>query len=224
MKKKCHFCNKEIKEKEIGKDVFFCPRLRNYNNGTTFYGDWAHAECCKNSFFENIISWNKDGHCIGSCNSCDFPIGACLYAKVWLDDIQNEKVIIRRSVNKKSVFYIEDIMSFSSNYPNFKWDNEKRVLKVIPKFYDDSRIQYDVFVNKKLPTRIIITPECVRDAPLWRDLYKFYWSTLGHPQHFNKEEWMDKAPIVFGVEFLGKYFKRDENLKKVRKFVKKWCE
>ena len=78
---KCENCKEE---KEIGKELFFCPRIRQMFKGEGmcggFYGNFICKDCCKNNFLDNIHRWHQSGSAFGHCRECDFPVGAIIWA------------------------------------------------------------------------------------------------------------------------------------------------
>ncbi|MFX0132091.1 MAG: hypothetical protein ACFFDN_00465 [Candidatus Hodarchaeota archaeon] len=224
-KEKCYFCKEE---KEVGKELFWCPRLRSHHNGPTYYGNWVCVECCKNEFFESIHDMHTKTSYQGICPYCDFPIGAILYANRDNEDPPEELFITKR-IDK---WFIDSTYNFSYlyDYYGFRWDHHQNRLTLIRKAFNEG-IGTLVLRKKKLPTRIVITLEdtfTYHDYALsWNELNRYYWSSCGCEQHFKEEEWMDQAPVIIcsgylnqeGFNFDEKFKKKIENLRK--KFSKK---
>ena len=203
---KCRDCE-ELKE--LGKDAFFCPLIINlahkYNN---VYGDYICKRCCRENYILNTFSYNTGGCATGSCHNCKFPIGAIEYTTFWFGDSAEQNEFTLRKVWKRekqedgswdfkeSDDYRFDLSDYHSRYYALEWDNRRRCIVAKPKIIFDG-VEELYFKHKKLPTRIILTFErTLSRLPLtWYEYVKYYWVDCGHPQHFNEEEWMDKAPV-----------------------------
>ena len=207
----CHNCKQK---KELGVDAFWCPRLVNISldiNGV--YGDSVCLNCCKKMFLESIHDIHLRGSCGGRCYDCDFPIGAILDIKnTWLEKPPEKPYYIEEHIDREDTtkkFYMVDLLTrsiFDRMYSNFEWDSERRMLKIISEeLVEGDGIPSLVLDTKKLPTRIIITIDrTVESLPLyWYHLRRYYWSACGHEQYFDKEKWMDKAPVIIGYGLIG---------------------
>ena len=205
VKIKCRDCEEE---KEIGKDIFFCPLIINMNYDAC--GDYICTKCCQKNFMENIHAWNRGESVCGSCHQCDFPIGALLFAQSWVGEPEHPDYIVfeRRAMKpiggKSKGFTAERTGDFQVNifdhnkwYYGFQWNHKSRTLELKPKeIYDGYGELF--FQKKKLPTRIIMTMNRALSSTSlqWQDYLSYYWAKTGHPQHFKEEKWMDESPVI----------------------------
>jgi len=221
---KCHFCEKE---KEVGKELFWCPRLCSYNNSLNYHGSWVCLNCCKDSFFKNSYDKHLSGSWIGSCAECDFPVGAILDANNRYEYPEELDLSVRkRKFGQEEKFVIEPLNFFNRYYYNFKWDNNIKGLKLTKRIRDSfNYLTTLVLEQKKLPTRIIIVLEdTFTYEPLsWYELSRYYWRSIGSKQHFREEKWMDQAPVIICSGYLDgkrlclekKFKKKIANLNKI---------
>lgn len=219
-KEKCHFCKDE---KEVGKELFWCPRLRSFHNTLIYYGSWVCVECCKNKFFESTYDMHTKSCFQGTCPYCDFPIGAIMYVNEDGDKPPN-RMFIKKFLGK----WVVDTGFFYNSpydYYGFKWDTHLRSVILVRRPFIEG-IATLVVKKKKLPVRIVITLEDTfthhSHAISWNELNRYYWSSCGYEQHFKEEEWMDQAPVIIcsgylneeGFNFNKEFKKKIENLKK----------
>lgn len=214
---KCYYCKEE---KEVGKELFWCPRLRSYDNGLTFYGSWVCLSCCKDTFFQSIHNMHLSRSFCGSCGQCDFPIGAILDANKYKSP-PDEFIVIKR----QDKWFIQPKILTSSvyDYFGFKWDHHRKGLILIRRSFVEG-ICTLVLKEKKLPTRkVILLEDTIFFNPLsWNELNHYYYSSCGYKQHFREEKWMDQAPVIIcsgylneeGFQFDEKFKKKIESLKK----------
>lgn len=214
-KKECYFCKEE---KEIGKEQFWCPRLRNSYKNLYFYGDWVCLDCCKKSFYTSMFSIHLDGSGIGSCHSCDFPVASILSVHQSLGKPNANLTIVRASryerddlnpshvkhIIERDKFRINDDSFSMRRYYGFKWDYHNNCIIMTSQKYSDGVAEL-VLDKKKLPIRKIILLEDVLTFGCisWGELNRYYWSACGHSQHSNEEKWMDDAPIIISRGFIG---------------------
>ncbi len=231
-KNTCYYCKEE---KEIGKDVFWCPRLRHYVSGKSYYGHWVCLDCCKLNFFKNIFLRHLRGAYSPSCGDCDFPIGAILWVRRIYDKPQPELRVQKRTFIKRgenfgaelhideNSFEIRPDSLFSYNqYYNFRWEYKTKTLKLIPREILDGIAEL-VLKHNKLPTKkVILLEDSITFGPLsWNELRKYYWSEYGIPQHFKKELWMDNSPVVIASFYLNeKGVNFDKNTKERIEYIK----
>jgi hypothetical protein len=230
-KESCYFCKEN---KVIKKEVFWCPRLRHYVSGKSYYGNWVCLECCKNSFFKNTFAKHLEGSWSGTCAECDFPIGAILYVRNFYGEPIPEYRVVRKStiVREEKSFHSEikidkekfdlhPILNTSFLYYGFEWN--RKSIKLVPRSIFDG-ITKMVLIDKKLPTRkvIIIEDTLTYGALSWGELRRYYWSQHGSPQHFREEKWMDNAPVIItnfyldekGINFDKTTLEKIEHIKK----------
>lgn len=201
---KCSRCDKEV---TLGKDAFWCPRLVNLNIPGNPYGDVICLDCCQEKYFKDTYRWNTKGGASGTCFTCDFPVAACLYiTHTMLKQPPQRVYVLPMEQEDETWWRTESYPNSVYTYPAFRWDNDKQALEVVGRQVTPGSIQHMVFVDEKLPTRMIITPRdtLTTDSPDWNMLHRYYWAPNGKPQHFRDEEWMDEAPIVLGVSYLNR--------------------
>lgn len=206
----CHFCEEES---EIGKNIFWCPRLRNYKNGLTYYGDWVCLKCCSHQFFKNIHDKHLSRSWMGSCAECDFPIGAILEAKEWYGVPENSEICVRK-FNERYV--LAPSLSYGNRYYGYKWDIHQKRLKLVERCLSEGIVSL-VLKKGKLPTRkVILLEDTLSYDPLsWGELNRYYWKACGYKQHFKKEAWMDRSPVIICAGYLNEQgFNFDDNFKK----------
>ena len=203
----CSRCEKPV---ELGKVGFFCPLIVNLSiNYNRIYGDYICKSCCRENFIQNLFNWKTKGWCSGSCHECKFPIGAIEYTEFWFgSDAERNSFLLRKEYKPKrdekgyisdweeSDKYTFDLSDYRRRYYALKWDDKYHSIRAYPKeVYGGVEELY--FKHGKLPTRIIFTFEdCFNRMPLtWYEYTKYYWAEYGHPQNFNEQKWMDKAPV-----------------------------
>lgn len=221
MKTKCSKCEQE---KEKGKEIFWCPRLRNYEeHALTFYGNWTCLNCCKESFYKAIHDKHLSRSWSGSCAECDFPIGAILDAKESCGIPTTEFHVAKICENHIILHNTLSFLDSSLDYYGFKWDKHRKTLRVVRKPYIRAGVHELVLVKKKLPTRIVIILEetLTYEPLLWSDLNRYYWSSCGYKQHSRRERWMDIAPVIICSGYLNENgVNLDKEFKKKIEYIK----
>jgi len=233
--RECYFCKEK---KEVGKEVFWCPRLRTSSIGNTsvsYYGHWTCLACCENSFFNNMLAKHLDHSWMDLCGSCDFPVGAILKIRKMCDEPDSEWMIFRQTTlerSEKGIFLKKhrngfiihpDYFPSYSKYLGFKWDKHKGGIKVISKQISDGVVEL-VINKRKLPIRkVILLEDTLSFEPLtWWSLKRYYWSQCGYSQHSKDEKWMDNAPVIIAPLYINKDGASfDKNMKKRIEIIRK---
>lgn len=208
---KCYFCKEE---KEVGKQLFWCHRLRSFDNMLTYYGSWVCVDCCKEKYFKGTYDKHTSRSWSHSCAECDFPVGAIVYANQYRGKPPTEYIVQKRQ--DKWLIDPIDLIGYLDYY-GFKWDHHLKKLILIRRSFVEG-ICTVVIKKKQLPTRKIILLEdtIYFDALSWSEVNHYYYSSCKDaPQHFDEEEWMDQAPVIICSGYLGKEgFQFDKKFKK----------
>lgn len=175
--------------------------------GGGFYGNFICKTCCRDMFFENNFKWHKHGYATGFCRECDFPVGAIIWVNkeqfianpseyVVIDSIAKEKTCTKKD------YHVVNARVSHFQYYNFEWHWPS--LKLKPRSLGRG-IDWLVLIQNKLPTRLIFTLEDILTLPPldWYDFERYFWPQTSCEQHFDKEKWMDQAPIILSNNYVN---------------------